>query len=304
MRLVLVEARAVDDAGDAPHAGRTARAGRPTRCRAALRGRGRGSSTGVRGRGPELAPVEVAHDLAPDADAVELVGGEVVGQPGDARVHARAAELLVVRLLAGRHLHQRRPAEEHLGAFVDHAPSSRTCRARTRRRPSSCRTRARSSGCCIAESWVRSRKIWPAGMNRSAWVGRSAPPDSTRLISGSRLTVAISSARRFFLSVYGFIDPPRTVGSWAMITHSTPDTTPTPVTMHGADVELGAPRRERRELEERRVTVEEQLDALAREQLAAGAVARLVALAAARDRRARPARRARRCSSSSAARLA
>ena len=115
-------------------------------------------------------------------------------------------------------------------------------------------------------------------------MGRSAPPDSTSLISGSRLTWAISSARRFFLSVHGFIEPPRTVGSWAMITHSTPDTTPMPVTMHGAHVELGAPRRERRELEEGRVAVDEQLDALACEQLAAGAVAGLVALAAARDR--------------------
>ena len=31
--------------------------------------------------------------------------------------------------------------------------------------------------------------------------------------------------------MYGFIVPPLTVGSWAMITHSTPDTTPMPVTM-------------------------------------------------------------------------
>ncbi len=31
--------------------------------------------------------------------------------------------------------------------------------------------------------------------------------------------------------MYGFIDPPRTVGSCPMITHSVPDTTPMPVTM-------------------------------------------------------------------------
>ena len=82
-----------------------------------------------------------------------------------------------------------------------------------------------------ADSSVRSWKICPAGTNRSDWVGRSAPPDSTRLISGSRFTRAISSARRFLRSVYGFIEPPRTVGSCPMITHSTPDTTPIPVTM-------------------------------------------------------------------------
>ena len=82
-----------------------------------------------------------------------------------------------------------------------------------------------------ADSSVRSWKICPAGTNRSDWVGRSAPPDSTRLINGSRFTRAISSARRFLRSVYGFIEPPRTVGSCPMITHSTPDTTPIPVTM-------------------------------------------------------------------------
>ncbi len=72
-----------------------------------------------------------------------------------------------------------------------------------------------------ADSWVRSWKIWPAGTNRSDWLGRSAPPDSTRLITGSRFTRAISSARRDLRSVYGFIAPPRTVGSCAMIMAST-----------------------------------------------------------------------------------
>jgi hypothetical protein len=83
----------------------------------------------------------------------------------------------------------------------------------------------------MADSSVRSWKILPAGTNRSDWVGRSAPPDSTRVITGSRLSRAISRARRFLRSVYGFIDPPRTVGSCAISTHSTPETTPTAVTM-------------------------------------------------------------------------
>src|SRR3954454_3928529 len=84
-------------------------------------------------------------------------------------------------------------------------------------------------GTPIAESSVRSWKILPAGTNSSDWVGRSAPPDSTRLITGSRLTRAISSARSTFFSDHGFIAPPRTVGSWVMSTHSTPATTPIPV---------------------------------------------------------------------------
>jgi hypothetical protein len=81
-----------------------------------------------------------------------------------------------------------------------------------------------------ADSSVRSWKIRPPGTNSSAWVGRSAPPDSTRLITGSRLSRAISVARSDLRSEYGLIEPPRTVGSCAMITHSTPDTTPIPVT--------------------------------------------------------------------------
>ncbi len=84
-------------------------------------------------------------------------------------------------------------------------------------------------GTPIADSWVRSRKPWPPGTKISLWWGRSAPPDSTRSMTGSRFWRAISSARRFFLTVAVVLVPPRTVGSLAMITHSTPSTTPTPV---------------------------------------------------------------------------
>jgi hypothetical protein len=72
------------------------------------------------GAGAELAPVEVADHLAAEADAVVLVGGQVVGQAGGAGVHLGAAQLLLVGLLAGGHLHQRRPAQEHPGPPGDH----------------------------------------------------------------------------------------------------------------------------------------------------------------------------------------
>lgn len=68
-------------------------------------------------------------------------------------------------------------------------------------------------------------------MKISFWLGRSAPPDSTRLTRGSRLAKAISLARRAFLSVHGLLAPPRTVGSFAVTTHSTPSITPIPVTI-------------------------------------------------------------------------
>ena len=72
------------------------------------------------GAGPALAVVEAAHDLAAQADGVDLVGGQVVGQAGHPGVHGRPAQLLVGRLLAGGHLDQRRAAQEDLGALLDH----------------------------------------------------------------------------------------------------------------------------------------------------------------------------------------
>lgn len=80
-----------------------------------------------------------------------------------------------------------------------------------------------------ADSRVMSRKTAPPGMKISFCEGRSAPPDSTRLTQGSRFCRAISWARRAFLRVQGLLAPPRTVGSLAVIRHSTPSTVPMPV---------------------------------------------------------------------------
>ncbi len=85
-------------------------------------------------------------------------------------------------------------------------------------------------GIPAADSLVRSRNSAPPGMKISFWLGRSAPPDSTRLTSGSRFRSAISLARSALRSVHGFEEPPRTVGSLAVITHSVPATVPIPVT--------------------------------------------------------------------------
>ncbi len=85
-------------------------------------------------------------------------------------------------------------------------------------------------GMPAADSRVRSRNRAPPGMKISFWLGRSAPPDSTRFTSGRRLCSAISLARRALRSVQGLLAPPRTVGSLAVITHSTPSITPIPVT--------------------------------------------------------------------------
>ena len=85
-------------------------------------------------------------------------------------------------------------------------------------------------GMPAADSRVRSRKPCPPGMKISFWVGRSAPPDSTSEISGSRFCRAIWLARSIFFNVHGLLVPPLTVGSLATSMHSTPSTTPMPVT--------------------------------------------------------------------------
>src|SRR5215218_9355387 len=77
---------------------------------------------------------------------------------------------------------------------------------------------------------VRSRNSLPPGMKISFCVGRSAPPDSTSEIVGSRFSSAICAARKIFFTVHGLLAPPLTVGSLAVIRHSTPSTTPIPVT--------------------------------------------------------------------------
>ena len=118
-------------------------------------------------------------------------------------------------------------------------------------------------GRAAAELRVRSRNARPPGMNSSAWAGRSAPPDSTRLMTGSRFWRAMSEARAPFRKEKGFMAPPRTVGSWAEIRHSTPSTTPIP-TIDDAPTVYSVPHAARGPSSRKAVSaVEEQLDPLA-----------------------------------------
>ena len=81
----------------------------------------------------------------------------------------------------------------------------------------------------------------------------------------------------------GKYEPPLTVASFATITHSRPSTTPMPVTTPalGACAVVDLPGCERVQLQERGARVDEPVDALAREQLAARVVPFDGALAAA-----------------------
>jgi hypothetical protein len=59
-------------------------------------------------------------ELATEAQCVELVVGEVVGDARDGAVHLGATERLGVGDLAGGHANERRTAEEDLSTLLDH----------------------------------------------------------------------------------------------------------------------------------------------------------------------------------------
>ena len=139
-------------------------------------------------------------------------------------------------------------------------------------------------GMPAADSLVRSRNVRPPGMKISFCVGRSAPPDSTSEITGSRLASAMSCARKRLAHgprVAGAAAHRRVAGrdqALGALDHADPGDDA------AADRELGAPRRERRQFQERGVRVQQQLDPLADEQLAPAAVPLGVLRAAAGDR--------------------
>ena len=223
--------------------------------------------------------VEAAHDLAAEAQRVDLVGGEVVGQAADARVHVGAAEALVVALLAGRHLDQRRAAEEHLRALVDHhhvvahagdvgAAGRRVAehegdrRDAHRRQPGEVAERLPAGDEDLAlVGEVGAARLDEVHQRQAVLHGDGHGPQ--RLLDRHRGHRAAAHGRvvgdDHALDALDDADP----GEHA-----------------GADREVGAPRGERRQLEQRGVGVDEQLDALAAQQLAPLAVAGEVLLAA------------------------
>ena len=110
--LELVQEAAVDEAGDdlarvirgaavGGHGAVETRSGRPPAARPRRRCHGAGGFAG------SVATIERTI-----AQRLGVVGGEVVDDAGGAGVELAAAELLGAHLLAGRRLHQRRPAEE------------------------------------------------------------------------------------------------------------------------------------------------------------------------------------------------
>ena len=106
----------------------------------------------------------------------------------------------------------------------------RTCRACRRRRRSSCRTRARSSGCRRRQPGQVTER--PPARNedlllrRQVGAARLDQRDDRQPVGQRDVVRRGTSCARST----GLLVPPRTVGSLAEIRHSTPSTTPIPVT--------------------------------------------------------------------------
>ena len=118
-RLELVELGAVDDARDhVAHVVGRARIGRHD----AVQLVGRIAAARAACAAPDMTRftrLRLATMRARDAERMAVVGGVVVGHAGLPAVHVGAAEIFGAHLLAGRRLHQRRPAEED-GALIAH----------------------------------------------------------------------------------------------------------------------------------------------------------------------------------------
>ena len=241
------------------------------------------ASPGGRACRDPLPPVQPRDDPPPDPDGVPLVDRQVVGEPGGPGVHLRTAERLVVGLLAGRHLDQGRAAEEHLGLLLDHhdvVAHARDIGAARRAVAEHQRDRGSAGGAGLGEpaeqraagdeDLLLRRQVGAAGLHQ---VDRREPVLAGDLRCAEQLLhrprVARAAAHR------------RVVGD-----HQALDTLDDPDAGHDARAhrEVRPPAGQRGQLQERRALVDEQLDAFAGQQLAAGVVPVDVLLAAAGHR--------------------
>ena len=158
-------------------------------------------------------------------------------------MHLRTAERLVVGLLAGRHLDQRRAAEEHLGLLLDHHHVVAHPGHVRAAGGASCRTPARRSGRRSARAAVRSRNSCAAG-DEDLLLRRQVGAAGLDEVDGRQpVLLAICAARNIFFTVHGLLAPPlhgRVVGD----DHALDALDHADAGDHaGADREVRAPRR-------------------------------------------------------------
>ena len=237
---------------------------------------------GRQGRsGPELAPPQLAHDLATQPDAVELVGGEVVRKSRDPGVHLGAPQLLVVGVLAGRHLDEGGPSEEDLGLAVDqdgivahpwHIGAAGRGVAEDEgdgRDP-----HGRELGEVVKD---------PAGEDKDLGLGGQVGPAGLDQVHHGQAVGAGDLERTESLAQGVRVD--RAAANGRIVTdHHALDARDDADAGHdaGTDAEFGAPGGEGRKLEEGRVPVDEQLEPLPHQELPPPTMALRVAWTAAR----------------------
>ena len=136
-------------------------------------------------------------------------------------------------------------------------------------------------------AWLKKmRPKWSASGNTSSWLGRCAPPESTRYTHGSRFSSATRCARRCFLMRDGVV---RAALHRRVVAHHHAFAAGDAADAGddagaGRFVAVHAEGRERRQLEERRARVQQHFHPVAGQQFAARHVFGARRLAAARAR--------------------
>ena len=265
-RLDLVELRVVDHPGeDLPRVERAREVGADDAEQVLGVVAGWQRRTG--GRAP-LAPVQPRDDPPADPQRVPFVSGDEIGQAAHPPVHGRAAQLLLVGHLAGGHADQRRPAEEDLRAAVDHhdgvahAGHVGAAGGGVAEDQGDGRDTGRGQPGQVAEDLAAGDEdvllggqVRPAGLDEVDQRQPVLPRDlhrPQRLLQRPR--VAGAAADRGVVGDQHALD--------VLDDADAGDDT-------GADGEVAAPGRQGRQLEERAVRVDQQLDPLAGQQLAA-----------------------------------
>ena len=231
----------------------------------------------------QLAPIELGHDFAADADGIAFVRREVVGDPRDAAVHLGASQLLLGAVLVDRHLHQRGAAEKDLGPLlhhddvVGHAGHVGAARRGRAEDEADRRDALGRAACEFAEHAPPGHE--DLGLVGQVGAGRLGEVDDGHPVLGADLHGARDLAPA--VGVDGAAPHGGLVGGdHALHAGDHADA----ADRAAAEAELRPPGAERGDFEEGRVAVEEQLDALAGHQLAAPRVALDVLLAAAGPR--------------------
>ena len=215
-----------------------------------------------------------------------LVLGQVVGQAAVGGVHLRAAEFLVAGVLAGGDLHQRRAAEEHLGAAADEDVVVGQARLVGPARGGAAehhRDRGDAAGGQFGDVVEH-----PAALGE---VGEVTPHRRVRVLAGTA-AAQVTAGRLDELDVGHPVVPgdlqgahqladadhghgPAEVGRVVADDHALGALDHADAEHHAAaDVVVGLVAGQRADLKERAVRIEEQRDALADQQLAAAPVAR------------------------------